>query len=182
MSGAPIKTYSKHSEFDAILALMARCTDSDNARYEIVGGNPMVVRFTIKNTSQARSMRQSEEVVKNVNTTSPMADITAIESEMNAIDAESAAIAKSKNKANPLSPDSVYAFVVDYANKHTPKYRPREFPTIKTVADHFGVSMRKIEDDCEDFQGPGYLGIAEAIRGLGGIRDLPKKERLVEID
>lgn len=82
--------------------------------------------------------------------------------------------------AEKLTPDSLFVFASTYAATTAQSSRMFEFPTIKEAADHFGTSMKAIEETCEDHCEKGYLGLIVGFKNQSGYGAFNKRDRMVE--
>jgi hypothetical protein len=61
-----------------------------------------------------------------------------------------------------LSINELFRYANDYARQHAGDGRGTVYPTFKEASNHFGVSMRLIEQICDEHSELGYLGAATA--------------------
>lgn len=68
-----------------------------------------------------------------------------------------------------LTADYLFAYANQIARNAEAENKGTVYPTIREAARHFRVRQQDIEDACNDYTGPGYLGLIVGIRTGAGI-------------
>lgn len=63
-----------------------------------------------------------------------------------------------------MTPDDLFKYAASYAGESEAAGRGTQYPTVREAARHFRVTQVEISDQCDDWQGDGYMKLATGIR------------------